>query len=410
MDGAAATMTVVRPRLPFGVAQLNGDGVVRGFAEKPRSEHVDQRRLLLLRAARSSTCSTPDSVLEREPLERLAAAGQLRAYRHDGLLGLHGHLQGRGRAQRPVGRRRAPRGSDGVDTWAETRNGPAQSVLVTGAHGLLGAWLTAALLDARRPRRGRSAATTPAARRWRCSDCVERRRHRSRRRLRGRAGRARARRVRGRQRLPPRRPDARGHRQPLAAVDVRDQRPRHLDAAGGVPRARRRAASSWPPRTRPTAARPSCPTARRQPLPPTFPYDVSKAAADLIARSYWHTFGLPVAVTRFANLYGGGDINRRRLVPEAVGAALAGRAPVIRSDGSPERDFLYVEDAVAAYLAIWRAAAGRPGRRRGVQRRRWATAPGRRRGRPHLPSGRRGGGRRPTDPRSDEIRGAGAAR
>jgi CDP-glucose 4,6-dehydratase len=92
-----------------------------------------------------------------------------------------------------------------------------------------------------------------------------------------------------------------------------------------------------------------------QPLVPTFPYDVSKAAADLIARSYWHTFGLPVAVTRFANLYGGGDTNRSRLVPEAVGAALAGRPPVIRSDGSPERDFLYVQDAVAAYLAIWRA-------------------------------------------------------
>ena len=107
---------------------------------------------------------------------------------------------------------------------------------------------------------------------------------------------------------------------------------------------------------------PELPYRESQPLTPTFPYDVSKAAADLIARSYWHTFGLPVAVTRFANLYGGGDTNRRRLVPEAVGAVLAGRAPVIRSDGSPERDFLYVEDAVAAYLAIWGALlAGRAG-------------------------------------------------
>ncbi|MCW2953949.1 MAG: NAD-dependent epimerase/dehydratase [Conexibacter sp.] len=88
------------------------------------------------------------------------------------------------------------------------------------------------------------------------------------------------------------------------------------------------------------------------PLQPRFPYDVSKAATDLIARSYWHTFGLPVAVTRFANLYGGGDLNRSRLVPEAVAAVLAGRAPVIRSDGTPERDFLYVEDAVDAYLRI----------------------------------------------------------
>lgn len=88
------------------------------------------------------------------------------------------------------------------------------------------------------------------------------------------------------------------------------------------------------------------------PLEPRYPYDVSKAATDLIARSYWHAFGVPVAVTRCANLYGGGDLNRSRLVPEAVAAALGGRAPVIRSDGTPERDFLYVEDAVAAYLLL----------------------------------------------------------
>jgi CDP-glucose 4,6-dehydratase len=83
-----------------------------------------------------------------------------------------------------------------------------------------------------------------------------------------------------------------------------------------------------------------------------FPYDVSKACADLIARSYWHSFGLPVTVTRCANLYGGGDLNRSRLIPDAVAAVIEGRRPVIRSDGSPERDFLYVEDAVAAYLGL----------------------------------------------------------
>jgi CDP-glucose 4,6-dehydratase len=87
-------------------------------------------------------------------------------------------------------------------------------------------------------------------------------------------------------------------------------------------------------------------------LQPTAPYEASKAAADLIARSYWHSYGLPVAVTRFANIYGGGDLNFSRLVPEAVSAALDGRPPVLRSDGSPERDFLYVQDAVSAYLAI----------------------------------------------------------
>ena len=57
-------------------------------------------------------------------------------------------------------------------------------------------------------------------------------------------------------------------------------------------------------------------------------------------------------MTRFANIYGGGDLNFSRLIPEAVSAALDGRAPVLRSDGSPERDFLYVEDAADAYLAI----------------------------------------------------------
>jgi CDP-glucose 4,6-dehydratase len=87
-------------------------------------------------------------------------------------------------------------------------------------------------------------------------------------------------------------------------------------------------------------------------LQPTAPYEASKAAADLIARSYWHSYGLPVAVTRFANIYGGGDLNFSRLIPEAVSAALSGRAPVLRSDGSPERDFLYVEDAAATYLVI----------------------------------------------------------
>jgi CDP-glucose 4,6-dehydratase len=98
---------------------------------------------------------------------------------------------------------------------------------------------------------------------------------------------------------------------------------------------------------------PELPYREDQALAASHPYDVSKASADMIARSYWHTYGLPVAVTRFANLYGGGDLNRSRLIPEAVCAALQRRAPVLRSDGSPERDFLYVEDAVRAYLAIW---------------------------------------------------------
>ncbi len=96
-------------------------------------------------------------------------------------------------------------------------------------------------------------------------------------------------------------------------------------------------------------------------LRPASPYEASKAAADAISLSYWPAFGLPVAVSRFANIYGGGDLNFSRLIPEAMAAAIEGRRPRIRSDGSPERDLLYVDDAVAAYLAIEHAVgAGGP--------------------------------------------------
>ncbi len=87
-------------------------------------------------------------------------------------------------------------------------------------------------------------------------------------------------------------------------------------------------------------------------LKASYPYDVSKACADLVARSYAVTYGMPVAVTRFANVYGPGDVNWSRLVPDSARALVRGERPVIRSDGTPERDYLYVADAVDAYLAI----------------------------------------------------------
>ncbi len=87
-------------------------------------------------------------------------------------------------------------------------------------------------------------------------------------------------------------------------------------------------------------------------LDPSYPYDVSKACADLIARCYAATYGQPVAVTRLANVYGGGDLNFSRLVPDTARSLASGERPVIRSDGTPERDYLYVEDAVRAYLAV----------------------------------------------------------
>jgi CDP-glucose 4,6-dehydratase len=98
----------------------------------------------------------------------------------------------------------------------------------------------------------------------------------------------------------------------------------------------------------------------RTPLAGRHPYDASKASADLIAQSYAATFGMPVAVTRCGNLYGGGDLNWNRLIPGTIRAVLRNERPVIRSDGSLVRDYFYVEDGVAAYLLLAERLAADP--------------------------------------------------
>jgi CDP-glucose 4,6-dehydratase len=108
-------------------------------------------------------------------------------------------------------------------------------------------------------------------------------------------------------------------------------------------------------------------------LKPRYPYDASKACADIVARSYADTYGVPVGVLRLANVFGGGDPHWSRLVPGTIRALLAGGRPEIRSNGQMMRDFLYVEDAVTAYLAVagsldrpelggraWNASLGHP--------------------------------------------------
>lgn len=94
------------------------------------------------------------------------------------------------------------------------------------------------------------------------------------------------------------------------------------------------------------------PYTEETPLRGRFPYDVSKSCADLIAFSYFHTYGTPVTITRCGNLFGGGDLNFNRLVPGTVRSALEGERPVIRSDGTYVRDYFYVRDAVEAYLSL----------------------------------------------------------
>jgi len=96
------------------------------------------------------------------------------------------------------------------------------------------------------------------------------------------------------------------------------------------------------------------------PLEGRHPYDVSKSCADLIGRSYAVSFGLPVAITRCGNFYGGGDLNWNRIVPGTIRSILRGQRPVIRSDGRYVRDYFYVEDGANAYMVLAEALAARP--------------------------------------------------
>ena len=82
------------------------------------------------------------------------------------------------------------------------------------------------------------------------------------------------------------------------------------------------------------------------------PYEASKSCTDILARAYARTYGLPVAVTRCGNIYGGGDLNLSRIIPGTIKSVLNNERPIIRSDGTPVRDYIYVLDAVAAYIVL----------------------------------------------------------
>lgn len=88
------------------------------------------------------------------------------------------------------------------------------------------------------------------------------------------------------------------------------------------------------------------------PLEGRHPYDVSKSCTDLLCRAYFETYKSPVCVTRCGNFYGGGDLNFNRIVPGTIRAVLNNERPIIRSDGTLIRDYFYIEDAVEAYLLL----------------------------------------------------------
>jgi len=85
------------------------------------------------------------------------------------------------------------------------------------------------------------------------------------------------------------------------------------------------------------------------------PYDVSKSCTDLLAQAYWHTYQLPVGIARCGNIYGGADLNWSRIVPGTIRSIIENKAPIIRSDGTFVRDYIYVKDAVQGYVDLAQA-------------------------------------------------------
>jgi CDP-glucose 4,6-dehydratase len=88
------------------------------------------------------------------------------------------------------------------------------------------------------------------------------------------------------------------------------------------------------------------------PLNGIHPYDVSKSCTDLLASSYFHSYRLPLAITRCGNVYGGGDLNWSRIVPGTIRSVLSGKNPIVRSNGKCIRDYIYVKDIVLAYIRL----------------------------------------------------------
>ncbi len=94
------------------------------------------------------------------------------------------------------------------------------------------------------------------------------------------------------------------------------------------------------------------PYTEESPLQGNHPYDVSKSCSDLITQAYYETYDLPIAITRCGNIYGGGDLNFNRIIPGTIRSVIFNEKPIIRSDGTFIRDYIYIKDIVNAYLVL----------------------------------------------------------
>src|SRR3989338_6219483 len=97
---------------------------------------------------------------------------------------------------------------------------------------------------------------------------------------------------------------------------------------------------------------PVLPYTEEMPLLACHPYDVSKACADMIAQAYYATYKLPLAIARCGNIYGGGDLNFNRIIPGTIRSLYDHERPVIRSDGQYIRDYIYIKDVIAGYILL----------------------------------------------------------
>ncbi len=94
------------------------------------------------------------------------------------------------------------------------------------------------------------------------------------------------------------------------------------------------------------------PYTEQTPLIGRHPYDVSKSCADLIANAYFHTYDVPVCVTRCGNIFGPGDLNFSRIIPDTIRSIILNKTLVIRSDGEFTRDYVFVDDIVEGYILL----------------------------------------------------------